>query len=121
MEIQYLSDEFIIDLHDRIVNELGGALGFLNEDLFYSATSSIMYYEDVESAAGALMYSLNKNHSFRDGNKRIACSAMLSMLALNNKSLNASDDELEKLSIGIAENTVSKDDVINFIKSYIIY
>jgi death on curing protein len=66
-------DEALL-LHEELMIRFGGArgvrdLGLLESALFRPQTG---YYEDTIAMAAALMESLLINHSFADGNKRMA-------------------------------------------------
>ena len=53
------------------------------------------YYRTLPEKAGALHFSLNKNHPFADGNKRFALTAMEVFLFMNRALLVASTAEAE--------------------------
>lgn len=48
-----------------------------------------------------------KNHAFTDGNKRTASHSMQVYLAVENISLNYTDDEAEELIIGVADGSIT--------------
>lgn len=89
--IQIPSVQQIVDLHDRIVSEVGGARGIRSTDAIAGAwgraEARIFYGEvDVWGAAATLAVSVAKAHGFADGNKRAAYGAMALTLALNGRS-----------------------------------
>ena len=49
-----------------------------------------------------LAYGLIKNHSFRDGNKRIGALVLLVMLKFNGYRVNATNEEFTDIIMGIA-------------------
>ncbi|MEE0886131.1 MAG: type II toxin-antitoxin system death-on-curing family toxin, partial [Treponema sp.] len=57
-----------------------------------------------------------KNHPFLDGNKRIGVHIMLVFLALNNVKLSYSQKELIDLGLKVADSSLSKDDIKNWIE-----
>jgi hypothetical protein len=59
--------------------------------------------------AAALHYSLNKNHCYIDGNKRIAVAAMEWFLHVNSAWLLASNDELIEFTLSVAEGSMSRE------------
>lgn len=64
-----------------------------------SSFDGIEVYPSIEEEAARLMYSLVKNHSFLDGNKRIGVLAMLLTLNLNDIKLSYSQKELIELEL----------------------
>jgi death-on-curing protein len=65
------------------------------------------------------LFHLCKNHHFVDGNKRVAVAAAEIFLLLNNMCLIASDDELERVTVGVADGKVSKKEVTALFKKWI--
>ena len=57
-----------------------------------------------------------KNHPFVDGNKRTGLVAMLVFLGLNGRRLDATEDELTNLVLGVAAGRLSKADVTVFLR-----
>ncbi|MDR1235374.1 MAG: virulence RhuM family protein [Holosporaceae bacterium] len=78
-------------------------------------------YETLEEKAAMLLYLIVKNHSFIDGNKRIAASAFLYFLERNNLLRNEDgstiidNNALFALTILIAESKPSEMDVVKYI------
>ncbi|MDQ6840200.1 MAG: type II toxin-antitoxin system death-on-curing family toxin [Actinomycetota bacterium] len=64
-------------------------------------------YSDVHSKAGALMWKLNSNHPFVDGNKRTALVATDAFYHANGWELGGSQKERAALSLGIAKGQLS--------------
>jgi death-on-curing protein len=73
----------------------------------------------VEKAA-ALGFSLIKSHPFVDGNKRVGHAAMETFLVLNGDELRALVDEAERMILGIASGTVSREDLAAWLGEHII-
>ena len=61
-------------------------------------------------------YGLVANHPFVDGNKRIGLYVMISFLEVNGINIEFTDEEIEKLALGIADGTYKYDDVIDFLR-----
>ena len=97
-------------------------------ETIYQTFEGIDLYPTIEEKAANLLYFIVKNHSFSDGNKRIAAGLFVYFLNLNNKLLNnyglkrIGDNALVAITIMIAEskseekNTMSKL-VVNLINS----
>ena len=96
-----LTVEEIIEAHNRLIQKTGGLKGIRDRTLLESAVLNIMssfdgteLYPTIEEKAARLAYSLVKNHSFLDGNKRIGMLAMLLTLNLNHIKLHYFQKEL---------------------------
>ena len=94
---------------DMLRNKFGGSVLFGNEkdDSFKSSIGQIYQtfggeelYPSVEEKAAMLLYLVTKNHSFSDGNKRIA--ATLFLWFMNNNGIRYREDGSER----IADNTL---------------
>ena len=112
---------------DRLREKFGGSVLFCNEkdDSFKSSIGQIYQtfggeelYPSVEEKAAMLLYLVTKNHSFSDGNKRIA--ATLFLWFLNNNhilyredgSKRLADNTLVALTLMIAESKTEEKDVM---------
>ena len=111
----------------RLRDKFGGSVLFGNEkdDSFKSSIGQIYQtfggeelYPSVEEKAAMLLYLVTKNHSFSDGNKRIA--ATLFLWFLNNNhilyrkdgSKRLADNTLVALTLMIAESRTEEKDVM---------
>ena len=112
---------------NRLRDKFGGSVLFGNEkdDSFKSSIGQIYQtfggeelYPSVEEKAAMLLYLVTKNHSFSDGNKRIA--ATLFLWFLNNNhilyrkdgSKRIADNTLVALTLMIAESKTEEKDVM---------
>lgn len=123
--------EVIRELHDKF----GGSKLFGNEkdDSFKSSIGQIYQtfggvdlYPSVEEKAAMLLYLVTKNHSFSDGNKRIAATLFLWFLNGNgilyneDGSKRIADNTLVALTLMIAESrTEEKDTMVKVIVNLI--
>ena len=126
-------EKFILSYESAIkaVNELrkrfdtSGLFGAERDKSFKSSVSSIYQtfdgkdlYPSVEEKAANLLYFIVKNHSFVDGNKRIAASIFLWFLEKNgilhkeDGSKRIADNALVALTLMIAESRPSERDII---------
>ena len=107
--------------------KFGGSQWFGNEkdDSFKSSIGQIYQtfggqdlYPSVEEKAAMLLYLVTKNHSFSDGNKRIAATLFLWFMAGNGILYNAdgskriADNALVALTLMIAESRTEEKDVM---------
>ena len=112
---------------NRLREKFGGSVLFGNEkdDSFKSSIGQIYQtfggeelYPSVEEKAAMLLYLVTKNHSFSDGNKRIA--ATLFLWFLNNNGIlyrkdgskRLADNTLVALTLMIAESRTEEKDVM---------
>lgn len=84
-DVQFLSVDEVLAIHERLIDRFGGIAGVRDQGLLESALfrPQTGYYEDLPSMAAALFESLLLNHSFVDGNKRVAFFATDVFLRLN--------------------------------------
>ena len=126
MEINYLDFE----LMEKMCHRLAVAVFDTNEDpiahfndhdfsIFDSAIQSPRHtfsqkdlYETIEEKAAVLYYTLNKNHPFKNGNKRIATASLLVFLSINNCWLSVPKDELLNKTLTVAKSDPKDRDVI---------
>ena len=87
---RYLTFEHVVDIHDRILAEIGGLPGFLNKGYVEAAVGRLHtgYYRNLFEEAAALMESVANNHGFVDGNKRTGFTSADTFLRLNNFYIN---------------------------------
>ena len=119
--------ENALETIDRLREKFGGSSLFGNEkdDSFKSSIGQIYQtfggeelYPSVEEKAAMLLYLVTKNHSFSDGNKRIAATLFLWFLN-NNRILyrpdgnkRIADNTLVALTLMIAESRTEEKDVM---------
>jgi len=106
----YLSLDQILQIHEAQIERFGGATGLRDPGALESAVARPAMtfggedlYPDVPSKAAALMHSLVMNHAFVDGNKRVGVTAAELFILLNGYRLDASDPELEELTLTVAK------------------
>jgi death-on-curing protein len=86
---KWLDKQMVQAFHNQQIVEHGGSPGLLNPGLLESSLASplnIYNYEENPSVfdlAAAYGFSLVKNHSFFDGNKRVAFMSMFVFLKIN--------------------------------------
>ncbi len=107
--MRFLSIAEVLDLHERLLADSGGAPGVRDLGALESAVSQphaafggLDLYPDLVAKAAALCYSLIMNHAFVDGNKRIGHAAMETFLVLNGHELQCGVDEQEQVILQLA-------------------
>ncbi len=68
------------------------------------------HYRTAQAKAAALHFSLNKNHAYIDGNKRVAVTALEWFLLRNGFELHASNAALVRFALAVAAGSLSRDD-----------
>lgn len=110
-----------ISIHRRMVDEFGGDSGLRDRGLLESALAmpKAMFggdylHVDLPRMAAAYHYHLCANHPFGDGNQRVAVAVAEVFLRANGLQLEATDDELVELTLGVASGTTGKPEVTDF-------
>ena len=86
MQTIYFDESFAKDIHDEIIRISGGKEGVHNLGLVSSVLELIqhhLYYPSFEEKLTHLVYSINKNHAFVDGNKRSSIALGTYFLRIN--------------------------------------
>jgi death on curing protein len=114
--------EDIIKFQKKIVLATGGSDGIRDRSLIESALNKAYVtfdgndlYNGVLKKISIITFSLVKNDGFIDGNKRIGVSTMLLLLGLNGIRLDYTQRELIDLGLGIAEGTLTEEDIEQWI------
>ena len=115
--IAYITLEEAIAKHDEIILASGGLLGLRDEGLLISALTLIqndLYYPTFSSKLVHLIFSINKNHCFIDGNKRASVSLGASFLLNNGWSSEFVASfimAMEEVVVWLANDEINKNDL----------
>ena len=122
--IVFLSLAQVLLIHQRVMDEYGGALGLRDQNLLDSAVAvpkttfgGEYLHDGIPAMAAAYLFHLCKNHPFIDGNKRCALACAIQFLYLNGRTIKASKDEVEQLTFGVADGSITKESATQFFKS----
>jgi len=123
-EIIYFDIAHAIKVHDWIIENSGGLAGTNDLRLLNSPLEHIqndLYYPNFEDKLTHLVYSINKNHAFSDGNKRSSIALGAYFLELNGFDFCIQDfiQRMENIAVWIADNVIDKDLTFKIIKSLI--
>ena len=104
-DIQFLSVDEAIAIHERLIERFGGTPGIRDKGLLESALfrPQTGYYHDIAELAAALFESLILNHAFVDGNKRMAFFATDIFLRLNGWKLSVETESAHSFIVGTLE------------------
>ncbi|WP_367450347.1 type II toxin-antitoxin system death-on-curing family toxin [Snodgrassella alvi] len=115
--IAYITLEEAIAKHDEIILASGGLLGLRDEGLLISALTMIQndfYYSEYHEKLTHLIFSINKNHCFIDGNKRASISLGASFLLNNGWSSEFVASfimAMEEVVVWLANDEINKNDL----------
>lgn len=115
MEIIYISYEQAINTHKKTIEYSGGGdMSILNVGYLHSVLAHIQnddYYPTFEDKLVHLVWSINKNHSFSDGNKRLSITLGSLFLLLNGRLYCNKRflQEMENISYHLAAGRIDKD------------
>ncbi len=123
--MRYLTLSEVLELHQRVVRQSGGAGGIRDLGGLESAVAQPQMsfagtnlYSSLQEAATALCYSLVMNHAFIDGNKRIGHAAMETFLVLNGYELICDVDEAETTILRLAAGEMTRDDLLTWVRTH---
>lgn len=125
--MKYLTEEQVLFIHSRLIDETGGVHGVRDLGLLQSAVSrpkatfgSEDLYPDICHKAAALMESLIKNHPFIDGNKRTAITSAGIFLQRNGYILETAQRELEQFTLSVVTGKASFEDAVKWFEKYFL-
>ncbi|WP_231758610.1 type II toxin-antitoxin system death-on-curing family toxin [Microbulbifer elongatus] len=114
-----------IRVHDWIIKHSGGLAGTKDIGQLESPPQHIQndwYYPEVEDKLTHLVFSINKNHAFNDGNKRSSLALGAYFLELNGFDyvVQRFVKEMENIAVWVADNVINKD-LLHQIISSLLY
>jgi death on curing protein len=124
MPYLYFTTEYAIKTHDKIIEISGGASGIKDLGNLESPLEHIQnddYYPELEDKITHLVFSINKNHAFTDGNKRSSIALGAFFLELNGLDSMVSKFiiEMENIAVHVADNRINKELLFEIIGSLI--
>lgn len=123
--IIYISNEQAIETHKKtIMYSGGGSYEVLNIGYLYSVLEHIQnddYYPTFEDKLVHLVWSINRNHSFSDGNKRLSITLGAQFLLLNGYMFCVKRfmEEMENISYHLAAGRIDKELLHKLIHSFL--
>ncbi len=110
-------------IHERLIEEFGGAKYIRNEELLesslarpFSTFDAKDLYPTVTQKAAALLESIVVNHPFIDGNKRTGYVLMRLLLLSEDTDIEASQDEKYDLVIQVSKGDYRFEDILKWIE-----
>ena len=125
MKLLYFPVEYAIKEHNKIIEISGGLSGIKDLGNIQSPLGHIQnddYYPEIEDKITHLVFSINKNHAFTDGNKRSSIVLGAFFLDLNGFDILVHKfiRKMENIAVDIADNRIDKK-LIHEIITSIIY
>jgi death-on-curing family protein len=121
--MNYFDIDEAVELHDMIIDSMGGAKGYNQTSLGYLASAlehikNDEYYPTFLDKLTHLVFSCTKFHPFLDGNKRTAIYLGVFLLELNKQEgyFVHFAVTMEDVVVRLAENSISKDELREIIK-----
>lgn len=119
----FLNKDEVIELHARAIDAFGGSHGLRDEGALESALIAAenrhFYAEaDVIGCAAAYAYHLTQAHAFIDGNQRVAAVVTEIFLEINGVGLDATEDQLYELYMGVADGALGREEVEERLRSW---
>ena len=114
MSIQFVRADVLRNVHGRLVERYGGLPGVRDEKALESSVGRPRNLEaygkalSIAELGAAITWSLLRNHSFVDGNKRIAFAALTIFLELNGYRLTCSEVEETGMVLRAAAGEISE-------------
>ena len=123
--IIYIPFEQAKEVHHKTVEKSGGGsyeaihIGYL--EMVLDHIQNDMYYPTFEDKLTNLIWSVNKNHSFSDGNKRLSITLGVQFLSLNGYlyCIRRFLLEMENISYHLAAGRIEKDLLQKIVHSFL--
>jgi len=115
----------VLDIHAQLIEAFGGIDGLRDEATLESALAAAENREHYESAdlvtcAATYAFHVAHAHAFMDGNKRVAAAVSEIFLEINGARLIATNEQLVTLFLGIAAGKLTRDEVEEFYRRFVI-
>lgn len=110
-----------LELHTRLIERFGGKEGVRDMGLLESALMRPQtgYYSSLSLQAAALLQSLTQNHSFIDGNKRVAFATSAIFLRMNGYRLKVDADNGESFIIErVIKNKADIEEIASWLEKH---
>lgn len=115
VEIEFLTVEVVIALHQRQLDRFGGGAGLRDRGLLESAIAQpqasfggTFVHDGLFAMAAAYLFHIVSNHPFVDGNKRVGLLAAQVFLDVNGVTLEHDSEAFYALTMGVAEGRIEK-------------
>lgn len=121
---RFLTLDEVLSLHETAIDLHGGSHGVRDHGLLESALgmarqgfSGTFAHEFPFEMAAAYLFHICKNHPFVDGNKRTSLTAAVTFLDINGWTISASEDDVVRVVLAVAENAMDKTGLAQWFES----
>lgn len=125
-KIRYFDSSLAIIVHDSVIDISGGLPGYNSDriELLHSTLEHVqndLYYPEFFDKITHLLYSINKNHVFIDGNKRSSLALSAFFLVLNGYGACVLEFffRMEDVVVQVAGSKIDKSELKNIIQNIV--
>lgn len=123
-KINFMTLKAVLNLHNFLISEFGGADGIRDINLLESALAQPKaifaknyLHDNLFEMAAAYAYHIIKNHPFVDGNKRTGLFSAINFLSSNDIEIELTNTAFVKLAIDIASSKLTKTQIAALFKN----
>ena len=124
MPVKFVPEELVLAMHRTLIERYGGSHGIRDAGLLDSALAqprmtvgAKFIHRSVFDKAAAHGYHLCANHSFVDGNKRVAFGVMYVFLDMNGYEIQATEQDAYQTMIAVASGNLKKPRLAAWLRS----
>jgi death-on-curing protein len=124
---KWIEKPTVLAIHDRQIAEYGGSDTILHADKLEAVLERPKNLEafgspkpDLAQLAAALAHGIACGHAFLDGNHRTSCAVTEAFLNANGFALEASDEELQKTWTDLGNQTLSEQELADWIRQRLV-
>jgi death on curing protein len=124
-EPRWLAVVHLLAIHSDQIQAHGGSLGLRDRGLLGSALErpqNRFHFEadaDLSSLAAAYGFGMARNHTFVDGNERVAFQAMNLFLGLNGLLVEASEQEVVTIILSLAAGDLDEPGLATWLRDHL--
>jgi death-on-curing protein len=123
-DCKYININFVISIHNEIINQTGGLSGVKDKGQLESLLEHIKndtYYPTIQDKLTHLVFGIVKFHCFTDANKRTSIALGYIFLCLNGYYVIPTIYllKMELIVLDVADNKISKNDLKSYISNII--
>ena len=123
-DLQFLSVDDVLAIHDDTIRHEGGLSGVRDFGLLISAVmmpqqqfGGEYLHDGAPTMAAAYLFHLCQNHPFHDGNKRAAAMSALVFLDANSITQLPEPEDIERTTLAVAASEMGKDELTTWMKA----
>jgi len=126
MKVTFLLLNHVLKIHQDQIGRYGGTSGIRDLNSLKSALSTPaatydgqFLHSTIYEMAAAYLFHIVKSHPFIDGNKRTGTVTAITFLMINGNSLIATNEDLVKTTLLVAQGELSKSELAVHIKKWV--